>query len=183
MIVNATVSFPNNARFILVDEFFEHSQIAGINQLFYSDHDWESGEEFSHYAGRQIYRGASPVLEQIKEHATKIDIGSILGVDVDLAGIDLWKDSEGYKILPHRDVPGPDYAVQIYMGEGKNTFQMLGTAIYIEKKYHTAPLFEISYRPNSGYLIDAPHTVLHGLNHEIPAGYQRYSVYLRYNKK
>lgn len=183
MIVNATVSFSDNSRFILVDDFFDQADIANINQLFYSDKDWETGAEFSHYAGRETYRGASPVLEQIKEHAQSINVSSILGVAVEFTGIDLWKDSPGYKILPHYDVPGPDYAIQIYMGEGRNTFQMLGTAIYVERKHHTAPLFEISYRPNSGYIIDAPHTVSHGLNHEIPPGYQRYSVYLRYKRK
>jgi hypothetical protein len=183
MIVNATVSFPDNSRVILVDDFFDQADIASINQLFYSSVDWEKGAEFSHYAGREVYRGSSPVLEQIKEHAHRVDIGSVLGVDVEFSGIDLWKDSTGYKILPHYDVPGPDYAVQIYMGEGQNTFQMLGTAIHVKRKQHTAPLFEISYRPNSGYIIDAPHTVLHGLNHGIPPAYQRYSVYLRYRKK
>lgn len=183
MIVNATVLFPDSSRFILVDNFFEQSTISSINQLFYSDADWETGQEFAHYQGREIYRGTSPVLEQIKIHATQIDIGGILGTEVEFSGVDLWKDSPGYRITPHRDVPGPDYAVQIYMGEGHNTFQMLGTAIYTEKHGHTTPLFEISYRPNSGYIVDAPHTVLHGLNHEIPPGYQRYSIYLRYRKK
>lgn len=183
MIVNAKVSFPDNSRFILVDDFFNEADVASINQLFYSDTDWETGTEFSHYTGREIYRGASLVLEQIKEHARSVDIGSVLGIEVELSGIDLWKDSSGYRIMPHYDVPGPDYAVQIYMGEGRNTFQMLGTAVYVERKQHTAPLFEISYRPNSGYIIDAPHTVLHGLNHDVPPAYQRYSVYLRYRKK
>jgi|688.fasta_scaffold49262_2 hypothetical protein len=183
MIVTATVLFPDSSRFILVDDFFEQSTISSINQLFYSDADWEAGHEFTHYPGRQIYRGTSPVLEQIKTHATQIDIGSQLGVEVEFLGVDLWKDSTGYRIIPHRDIPGPDYAVQIYMGEGHNTFQMLGTAIYTEKQSHTTPLFEISYRPNSGYIVDAPHTVLHGLNHAIPPDYQRYSIYLRYRKK
>jgi len=183
MITNATVSFPNGSRFILVDDFFEQSVITDINQLFYSDDGWESGYEFAHYPGRQIYCGTSLVLEQIKKHAIAVDIGAVLGVDVEFVGIDLWKDSSGYQITPHCDIPGPDYAVQIYMGEGHNTFQMLGTALYIKKHHHLTPLFEISYRPNSGYIIDAPHTILHGLNHKIPSNYNRYSIYLRYNKK
>lgn len=183
MIVNATVSFPDNSKFILIDDFFEESDIADINQLFYSNIGWQRNTNFSHGPERMVYSGTSTVLEKIKKHAQLVDISSVLGTPVEFSGIDLWKDTGTYKISPHYDMLGIDYAVQIYMGETDNTFQMLGTTLYTATNQ---PLLEISYRPNSGYLIDAPHTVLHGLrgfNDEISVNYMRYSVYLRYRKK
>ena len=184
MIVNATVSFPDKSKFILIDNFFEESDVADINQLFYSNIGWQPEQSFFHFPDREIYCGTSPVLEQIKTHAQLVDISSVVGTQVELLAVHLWKDQTiTCKMSPHYDVPGPDYAVQIYMGENCNTSQIPGTAIYADIDPNATPLFELGYRPNSGYIIDAPHTVLHGINHKTTGDYKRYSVYLLYRKK
>ena len=103
-----------------------------------------------------------------------------LGFPVECAGVSLWIDLPGYQILPHYDSTGFDYALQIYAPDERHYFRVVGTCCYVDP---TKPMFELAYMPNTGYFIDRTQTILHGLNHQIPKGYTRHSIYIRFNKK
>lgn len=183
-----TVALASGSRFFIVEDFFESEQYTAIVELFdqYStEHpDWFADPRYSHaYAGRMVYRGTDAVVEQVQalaaSPATTEWISNAVGHRLRYQNLDLWLDLPGYRIAPHYDTPGFEYAVQLYVPNPNHFFEMLGTCVYRDHAERD-PLFEIHYRPNRGYLIDRTHTVRHGLNHAIPAEFRRQSVYLRY---
>jgi len=180
MLVNATINFPNQSRLFLVEDIFDKDLCQQILSIFKKDTGWTAISEFDHYAGRLVYSDVNETTEKINSFAGSKEfvelLETILGKELEYSGSSLWLDLPGYKIVPHYDLPGFDYAVQVYMPDPDNTVEMLGTCFY---KGNNA-IFEIHYRHNVGYFIDKTHTIYHGLNHDIPDNYKRQSVYLRY---
>jgi len=183
-----TVTLASGSRFFIVEDFFEPAVYTSTVELFdqyRTEHpDWFADPRYSHaYAGRMVYRGNSAVLEQLQQLASSAEIVSwvsdTVGHELEYLNLDLWLDLPGYRIAPHYDMPGFEYAVQIYVPSPNHYFEMLGTCVYTDHEVRE-PLFEIHYRPNRGYLIDRTDTVKHGLNHAIPVQFRRQSVYLRY---
>lgn len=181
MNINATVDFPSGSRMVIVENFFDAGLAADINQLFDRDStQWEAVEQFSHYPGRLVCALSDPVRDRIDAYAQSVtaEISAAVGQQVSFQNHSLWLDMPGYKILPHVDsAHNPDVAVQVYMGQTNQVWEMLGFCIYTHSQ---KALFEMHYRPNAGYIFSRPNQELHGLNHSIPEPYRRKSVYLRY---
>ena len=182
MNVDATVNFENGARLFLINNFFSSDldvELFNLFANFKTNPDWQDMDEFSHNKGRLVYCGSDPVVDKVYTVGKncEYDLSSLLGKTINFTGLSLWTDSPGYTISPHYDAPHFDHAVQIYMTDPTRNFEMMGTAFYKADKQY---LFEIPYRRNSGYFIDATHNIMHGLHHHIPPEYYRYSVYLRY---
>lgn len=182
MNIDATVNFENGSRLFMLNDFFNKELDSELFKLFVNfqtNPDWQDLDSFSHNKGRLVYCGTDPVLDKVnavgQQHET--ELSSLLDKTIKFEGVNLWVDSPGYKISPHYDTPHFDHAVQIYMTDPTRQFEMMGTAFYANDKRY---LFEIPYRRNSGYFIDATHNIMHGLHHHIPPEYYRYSAYLRY---
>lgn len=180
MKINATVQF-EEARAFLIDDCFDQTLLEKVNQLFADrSQGWVKEDTFAHCPGRLVYHGTNDTTQAIDQYANElaVNISDLLGRPVEFQNFTLWADFPGYRITPHYDLPNnPEIAVQIYVGTPENSWEMLGTAIYLK---NNRPLFEMHYRPNSGYLMEYPDLINHGLNHHIPEQYVRNSVYLRY---
>ena len=146
--------------------------------------DWPSPPEFAHRKGRLAYAGSSDLTEKIQALANsdemQLQLTEMLGFSVNCSGVSLWLDLPGYQILPHYDSPGFEYSIQIYVPDVAHYFRTMGTCVYTDP---TSPMFELTYMPNTGYCMDRTQTILHGLNHHVPQGYTRNSIYLRFNKR
>jgi hypothetical protein len=183
MKVNAAVQL-EGARVFLIDECFDLEFLTQVNQLFAdSTQGWADDPVFAHTPGRLVYHASNSTTQSIDQYAVTLaaQVGQLLGRPVEYRNSTLWLDQPGYTIAPHYDQQGnPEIAVQIYVGTAVKTWEMLGTCVYRD---NNRPLFEMHYRPNSGYLMEYPHLIRHGLNHNIPQQYRRNSVYLRYAYK
>jgi hypothetical protein len=180
--INATVQF-DSAKLFLVDNCFDSTTLRDINGLF-SDRDtgWAADPIFAHKPGRLMYQNSNTVTQSIDASARVLSdqIGALLGRKIQYQSSSLWLDLPGYAIDPHYDTPGnPEISMQIFVGDPAKVWEMLGTAIYLPEQRRN-PLFEMHYRINSGYIMEYPDRILHGLNHHIPAQYVRNSVYLRF---
>lgn len=180
------VNLSTGSRVFIIEDFFVDTLYNDIVRLFneytVDNQDWFEDPVYSHaYHGRIVYRGTDPVIDKLTTLASDDTawICQQLGKKVEFSSLSLWLDLPGYQIPAHYDQPHFEHAVQIYVPEHKNFWEMLGTCVYTDNNHHD-PLFEINYRPNRGYLIDRTDTVKHGLNHSIPEPFRRQSVYLRY---
>lgn len=182
MNIDATVTFQNGSRLFLLNNFFTSDLDTELFNLFKTvdtNPDWKDIDEFSHNSGRLVYTGNTSVINDVRTfgQTQQTELSFLLGKSIEFSDVSLWSDKPGYKISPHYDLAPFEHAVQIYMTDPIRNFEMMGTAFYTaEKRY----LFEIPYRRNSGYFIDTTHNIMHGLHHMIPPGFNRYSVYLKY---
>jgi hypothetical protein len=182
MNIDATVTFENNSRLFLINNFFTDdldTQIFNLYKNVELNPSWANLDTFEHKSGRLVYTGNDLVAEDAHKFGQKHEeeLSSLLNKKIALVNVTFWADKPGYTIAPHYDLPYFDHAVQIYMTDPTRNFEMMGTAFYAEDQRY---LFEIPYRRNSGYFIDATHNIMHGLHHHIPPDYYRYSVYLKY---
>lgn len=184
---NTVINYLERSKICLIDDFFTPELSEQILTIFdnINDTDWPDTEVFKHRTGRLLYQGKSRTADQIMSYAASPEIleqiKGMLGNSVQLGGISLWADFEGYTITPHVDPDFFDYAVQIYMSRDpvKWNSPILGTTIY---QTPSKILFQLPYRNNFGYFFEKPGEVLHGLATPVPPGMQRNSVYLRYNR-
>ena len=183
MKINATIQI-DSARLFLVDNCFNSTTLAAVNVVFSDlNNGWAADPIFAHRPGRLVYQNSNTVTQSIDASAQVLSdqIGALLGRKIQYKSSSLWIDLPGYVIAPHYDIPGnPEIAMQIFVGNRAKVWEMLGTAIYLPEQHGRNPLFEMHYRINSGYIMEYPDRVRHGLNHNIPAQYERNSVYLRF---
>jgi hypothetical protein len=187
MKINSTVIFPNKSRLFMLGDILPQTLYAEAVALFnsYADQpeNWPSPPEFAHQPGRLVYNGSCDLAQQVQALANaeemQAQLTEVLGFSVNCSGVSLWIDLPGYQIHPHYDSPGFEYSLQIYAPDVNHYFRVIGTCCYTEP---TKPMFELAYMPNTGYFMDRTQTILHGLNHHIPEGYTRHSIYLRFNK-
>jgi hypothetical protein len=180
MNVDATVNFPNGSKLFLISDFFEPDLAKDIVQYFQTVDDlWQVTSEFEHYPGRLVYKGYDSTIDRIARYCTDAArwVGRQLGHQVRFKEFSLWLDQPGYYLPPHVDIGGVDHAVQIYFGNEITIDKKLGFGVYNDTK---SPLFQLAYKPNSGYLLDNPTAVVHGMEEPIQAPHQRWSVYVRY---
>lgn len=184
MNINAITNFPSGCKFAIVDNFFEPQIADDVNALFALSRDqWSEDSRFSHNPGRLHYNQSHATCQAIDSYARQMQsvVGQAIDNQVEYVNHSLWLDLPGYQIPPHRDLDQfPEVAVQIYMGDPKLVWEMLGFCIYNE---HNRPLFEMHYRINAGYICLHPSKINHGLNHHIPQQYVRNSVYMRFALK
>ena len=188
MNINSTVIFPDESRLFILGNILPESLYAEALTLFnsYTDQleNWTSTQDFTHQKGRLVYAGSSDLLERVQalvnSEEMQKQLTRLLGFLVECSGGSMWLDLPGYQIQPHYDLPGFEYSLQIYVPDEKHYFRVMGTCCYTEP---TKPMFELAYMPNTGYFMDRTQTILHGLNHRVPEGYTRHSIYLRFNKK
>lgn len=182
------IEYQKDSNIFLLDNFFHADLVENILKLFdnINNSDWESSKTFQHQSGRLMYKGNNTAIDQITQFASSSDItielSKLINSTVEFDSVSLWADIEGYEITPHTD---PDYfqhAVQIYVTRDQCYWNspMMGTTIYSAQQQ---ALLQLPYRNNFGYFFETPNRVVHGLGTTVPAGMQRNSVYLRYNKK
>jgi hypothetical protein len=182
------IDYLQRSEIYLLDDFFPADLAKEILTVFdnFNEVDWPDTPEFSHKLGRRLYQGPADIGNKIMQFASSKEtlptIEGMLKTTVSFAGSSLWADFEGYIITPHVDPTFFDFAVQIYMTHEPTQWNgsMIGTTIYLSPD---KILCQLPYRHNSGYCFQKPSQVLHGLGMTVPAGMQRNSVYLRYNKK
>jgi hypothetical protein len=77
-------------------------------------------------------------------------------------------------LLPH--VEGVDsWLAQVYIARKDHTYN--GTTIYNDSK---EVVFQLPYRNNMGWLFDTAGRVMHGREHGVPAGLDRFSIMIWY---
>jgi len=187
MKINSTVNFPDGSRLFILGSVLPKELYTDAVALFnsYPDQteDWVELTAFVHCKGRLVYSGLSnlPAKIQALANSTKMQtqLTDLLGFSIKCSGVSLWLDLPGYQIRPHYDTPGFEYSIQIYAPDEAHYFGISGTCVYTEP---TNPMFELTYMPNSGYCMDRTQTILHGMNHHVPGGYTRNSIYLRFKK-
>jgi len=84
-------------------------------------------------------------------------------------GINIWKDTEGYQILKHIDMPKLDLSIQLYLNSADTN---LATTFDYDNK-----IIQPEYKKNCGYLMDQRGKIIHYMNNLVPKNYVRYSVY------
>lgn len=184
MNINASISFPSEAKLIIIEDFFSIELVNDINAVFRLPRDkWIQDPVFAHVPGRLSYDSKHPVRDAIDSYAIQMQdaVSRAINTEVEYSSHSLWLDIPGYRIDPHKDTKGyPEIAVQIYMGNPGIVWEMLGFCVYTDNRQ---ALFEAHYRINAGYICLHPHLINHGLNHSIAPQFVRNSVYIRYCAK
>jgi hypothetical protein len=89
-------------------------------------------------------------------------------------GLNIWKDTEGFQAVLHRDNGIIAVAMQIY--QGKNVPKDCGTRFEIENE-----MLHVPYEHNSGYVLeqvdDIQQRIVHGTSRPTPKDCTRLSVY------
>lgn len=93
------------------------------------------------------------------------------------SGVSFWKDQESYQIDMHVDNNAFNCAFQIYITDYDSP--LLGTSFGFSDTNNAT--FTIPYRNNSGYFLKTANITKHGLLHEVPKNFQRFSIYSRYS--
>lgn len=89
---------------------------------------------------------------------------------------DIWFDSDGYNLLPHRDDSRIALALQIYLGSEQS---MPGTVLYSSQNAKT-PFTVFKYKENTGYALLNNAQSWHGTEHKLVGNAIRKSIYIRY---
>jgi hypothetical protein len=180
MKINARVQF-DNAQLMILESVLDVETYSEAQKLFIETKSW-SDSSFLHYPGRRELELPCKEIDAIQAWAKTTlvpQVSDAVHRSVELTSISAWWDQAGYKILPHTDLPGIDLALQVYVPDPNNFFQMLGTSFYRNTR-QISGMFELHYSPNTGYLLENPWAVIHGLNHGIPIGHDRRSLYFRF---
>lgn len=93
-----------------------------------------------------------------------------------LQAIQLWKDSEGYFLTPHKDNPVIDISLQIYLFDSPSN---LGTSFLLDGK-----VIDIPFKHNTGYILFKESYDLrlkHWTTATVPVGVNRYSLYVTWS--
>lgn len=190
-VLHASQSLQNNTltdipNLYKIDNFLSHDIISKLNSyLNSSTTNWHPApgiDQYSTYNQNklryQINWDPDTVVEEIRtmiESLTTL-VNKIYPQDIlKFLGINLWKDSAGYKIHSHTDNPIIAAALQIYLTEADNVD--LGTSFF-----YKGATVRIPGVVNSGYLLCNAYPVPHRTTSEIPNGTTRYSLYAIWTK-
>jgi hypothetical protein len=110
------------------------------------------------------YESVTPVINQL---FTKTK-------DKVFIGLNVWKDTEGFRTGMHRDNDIIAVAMQVY--QGKHVPSDCGTRFELENE-----MLHLPYQHNSGYVLEQPDNIVdrlvHGTSKPTPAGCERLSIY------
>lgn len=93
-----------------------------------------------------------------------------------LQSVQLWRDSAGYSLSPHKDNPIIDISLQVYLFDSPSE---LGTSFMLDKK-----VLDLPFRHNTGYVLfkeSYDSRIKHWSTTTVPQGVTRYSLYLTWS--
>lgn len=91
----------------------------------------------------------------------------------------LIRDTEGYRITPHPDIPQKAITLQIYLPTGESQIN-LGTSLYHHHEGTFTEVFRVPFLPNSGYAFPVTERSWHGVEQTPPDAGCRNSLMLIY---
>lgn len=184
----------------ILKDFFTEETYKKINQalelLVLDESNWEPIDANPPQNRKRLKLQNSNFFRNLnsKIREEKILLNSInekLNENYENCGFTIWWDGEGYYIPHHVDNDAIVTSIQIYLGDYYNVNLSLGTSFsYVDlcsniepKNILTNPqtIFTLPYYPNSGYLYKNSNKLLHGLNTEVPKGFNRFSMYFYIN--
>jgi hypothetical protein len=185
MFVKTDINLTNQGKVFLFDQFFPTDLSDRLLTFFKTNTDWEESPIFAHLPGRLVYPGQNNIVNEIQEYANNNDVINELGQlakhNLEFYGIDLWQDSQGYKISPHKDYMGEVCFCHLQIFITDKTDHSLGTAFYTDKSWKSVQ-FQIPYRHNFGYFMVTGQQIWHGLP-MITQPIHRHSIQIRYTIK
>jgi hypothetical protein len=179
------VTLADNSRVFLLDHVLEPAVLAQAHSIaatFDPDNpDWTLG--LTAYP-RWLYNtqlpafdpirrafDSGPMLDSWREQLTSDRVGYFM-----LTEITFFRDAPGTPPLrPHKELAGA-WLAQVYIAQSDHAYN--GTTIYTDANQ---VLFQLPYRDNSGWLFDTGRTVLHGREHAVPEGLERFSLMIWYD--
>jgi len=179
MIVKDIFNFGNN-RLFFVESVLENTLANKLQTLFDLDQPGWSNDGFVHTPGRIQNISQVPVVIETEIYARNIltpMVSNALAKPVKFVGLSFWWDSEGFNVSKHVDLPGINYALQLYLESPGDKSKTLGTAFYNDTM---DLIIRAPYKHNTGYLLENPWAVPHGLDVVVPPGHDRKSLYLRF---
>lgn len=179
MIVNDNINIDNN-RLLVVGSVLEAELASKLQTLFDLANPGWSDNDFDTTPGRVQNISQIPIVLEVEVYARDklaTMVSTALNKPLKFIGASFWWDFEGYKLTKHFDLPGINYALQIYIDAPGKDIETLGTSFYDKSSKRVT---KIPYKHNTGYLLENPWAVLHGLDFTVPEGHQRKSVYLRF---
>jgi hypothetical protein len=167
-----------NDDFKLVSNFL-HPRLALKLRNFVSTTDeslWQSVPKQEKLPRKSINWLSDSVIEEIHiiaEGLTDAINQTFNTQDKTFQGLQLWRDSGGYSLAPHKDNPIIDISMQIYLFDCAKKY---GTTFKVGDTEIAVPFIH-----NSGYLLHKKsdeERILHWTSSDLPADIQRYSLYL-----
>lgn len=183
MLVNTAIQLTNQGQVFLFDQFFPTDLAARLLTFFKTTTDWVDSPVFAHWPGRLIYNGQHNIINEIQEYANNSsvvkELSQLAKHNLEFYGVDLWRDSQGYKITPHYDFMSTISFchLQIYITDQSD--HTLGTTFYADQSWESDQ-FQIPYRHNFGYLMVTGQEIWHGLP-LISQQVDRHSIQIRYS--
>lgn len=179
MIVSSLIHFDTN-RLFLVESVIDNQLADRLQSLFNKDQPGWSNSDFDTTPGRIQNISQIPIVIETEVYARDVlapMVSTVLNKSVKFIGASFWWDFEGYRLKEHYDLPGINYALQMYLDAPGSNVSTLGTGFYNDQ---SELVTKIPYKHNTGYLLENPWAVLHGMDMEVPQGHQRKSIYLRF---
>jgi len=170
----STVNLSNGSRVFLIDQWLTADALKELRSICHTysqnNDNWKSAD-WSDL--RWYYHGS---LENIiKEISTAKSINDAVGKSLIFANASLWIDLPGPGgMTPHVEGDG-SYLAQIYISDKE--WPDCGTTIYNDQKQI---LFQLPFRDNFGWLFEYGTTVMHGREHDVPDGLNRFSLMIWY---
>ena len=145
---------------------------------------WTQVEMQEHLPRGKITWDADTIIEELHLMCQGLDplISKFSGLDLNFHGIQIWRDTEGYNILPHRDRSQIDIAMQVYLFDAPSK---CGTTFEFEGDDFTNQTvnFQVPHEHNCGYInFNSRLNVLHYSTTPVPAGVLRYSLYAHWSR-
>jgi hypothetical protein len=166
-------STPSDGLF-LIDSVFDNTAVAKLKEYTINTANWKNDAPKS-----RAYVAWEPdtIIEELHEVCNNLTtpIGErFFNSRLNYLGIQIWKDTNKFRMKWHYDNPIINVALQVYMFD---TPSIYGTSFLIDGNE-----FAVPYRHNSGYItINNGNGIANGLKHkpttETPAGVDRFSVY------
>jgi hypothetical protein len=174
------VSLPTKSQVLILEDFFPRHTLQNLHNLCREWHptlnqDWVQPYEFDGRP-RWNYQGNHPWWEEAKlfmssEHVLGRLQGEIQSERLAFDSAVMWMDQAGFGTLgPHQETSGT-YLAQIYITETEHPYT--GTTIHNSNKQI---LFQLPYRDNMGWFFDTGRTVMHGREHDVPEGINRFTL-------
>lgn len=163
---------------VLRDFFTQDTHYTLINEALSRPNreDWSRIDHPAQYQRSILYSSDSEPLRELKEHlnepSTLMRINEVVGRVVRIDPV-LWWDHEGYWLPMHKDNPKLKKTLQIYIGN--EVYYDLGTSI---GDRDGNAVFTLPFIGNTGYFFPVAHDIEHGLQTKVPAGVNRFSIYL-----
>lgn len=186
MLVNR-VHLPTGANVLILEQVFPAALLADLHQLCerWSHIDRENWITPQGFEGRPrwLYCGNSPEYLAAEkflsapEFASRLQ-GEVHRDDLEYSHMQLWVEQHGIGSLgAHKEQAGA-FLAQIYLTETEHSYA--GTTIHNDAQQI---LFQLPYRDNFGWFFDTGRTVMHGREHDVPEGIDRFAIMVWFGER